>query len=301
MKKTIQSLPMLRVFETVARTLSFTTSARELNVTQAAVSRQIRNLENQLSVKLINRSTSGINTLTDAGEILFNGTYRAFESINSAVNQITGSGTKEILNVSISPFFSAHWLTPRLMNFVKRYNEIDLRLHHSYYPTDHKRDFIDVGINWGSGAWPGVTALKVLDGSMTPVISPKLAKTSIPPNPQPFDITKLLLLYEFDLKDWARWFDQVGQKVSVDQLQTLRLSDSHSLRRAALDGHGVALFFSELLEEDIATNSLVRLFDSEVDSGSAYYLNYPSDTELPLKGRLFKDWVLSEMNQIPDG
>jgi DNA-binding transcriptional LysR family regulator len=204
----LPSLSALRTFETVARTLSFTQAAQELGVTQAAVSRQIRVLEEQLTVRLINRD-AGRNALTDAGEILFGGVYRAFHSIEQSVEKITGSGTRDILNVSVVPYFSARWLTPRLMTFLRRHPSIELRLHHSYHPADHRREGIDIGINWGSIHWPGVRREKVLDGSLTPVMSPALlARTG--PLTVPAQLLELTLLYEFDFKDWQLWFERAG-------------------------------------------------------------------------------------------
>jgi DNA-binding transcriptional LysR family regulator len=284
----------LRTFETVARTLSFTKAAQELGITQAAVSRQIRILEEQLAVQLIDRG-AGRNTLTDAGEILFGGVYHAFHSIEQSVEKITGSGTREILNVSVAPYFSARWLTPRLMTFLHRHPNIDLRLHHSYHPADHRREGIDIGINWGSIHWPGVRREKVLDGSLTPVLSPALlARTG--PLIVPAQLLELTLLYEFDFKDWQLWFERASG-VAVPKGESLRLSDSHSLLRAALDGHGVALFFSELVQEDIDSGRLMQPFPVLVHTGYDYYLNYPETLELSSKVRAFRRWILEEAKE----
>src|SRR5262249_39661783 len=135
------ALTALRSFEAVARTLSFTRAAQELGVTQAAVSRQVRLLEETLNVRLIARRARR-NALTDAGDILSSGLWRAFEAIDQSVERISGSAGREILNVSVAPYFSACWLTPRLMSFFARHPDIELRLHHSYQPADHKREGI---------------------------------------------------------------------------------------------------------------------------------------------------------------
>jgi DNA-binding transcriptional LysR family regulator len=108
----LPSLTALRAFEAVARTLSFTKAARELGVTQVAVSRQIRLLEEDLAVTLVTRAAAG-NTLTASGEILFDGVYRGFASMGQAVERIGGCAGRDILNVSVAPFFSSVWLTPR--------------------------------------------------------------------------------------------------------------------------------------------------------------------------------------------
>src|SRR5262245_35354236 len=232
-RRRFPSLSALKAFESVARTLSFTKSARELGVTQAAVSRQVKALEDELAVRLVARRPKG-NVLTDAGEILFSGLYQAFGTIEQSVARITGSGAREILNVSVAPFFSARWLTPRLMSFFERHPDIELRLHHSYHPADHKREGIDLGINWGSGDWPGVKIEKVLDGSLTPVMSSERHAPT-----RPTDLVDLTLLYEFDFEDWRLWFEQAGVPLNTP-VKSLRLNDTHALSRAALDGHGVA-------------------------------------------------------------
>ncbi|RWM30717.1 MAG: LysR family transcriptional regulator [Mesorhizobium sp.] len=279
------------MFEAVARTLSFSRAAIDLGVTQAAVSRQIKRLEDQLQVDLIVRS-GGSNRLTDAGELLFGSVYRALEDIEATVAEIAGSADRQILNVSVAPYFSSQWLTPRLMRFTMRHPEIDVRLHHSYHPADHRRERIDIGVNWGQGGWPGVDKIKLVDGSLTPIISPTLLARLGAETLSPERIAAHRLFYEFDIAHWFEWFRQEG--VAPRRLDAQRLSDSHALRRAVLDGHGIGLFFSSLIGEDTEGASLVRLSEKSVHTGYDYYLNYSSDIELPHKAKLFKRFVLEE-------
>lgn len=292
------SLTAMRAFEAVARTLSFTRAADELGVTQAAVSRQVRLLEESLSVRLLHREPAG-NRLTDAGEILFAGVYTAFATIEQAVEQVTGSGAREILNVSVAPYFSAAWLTPRLMSFVRRHPEIDLRLHHSYHPADHRREGIDIGINWGSGTWPGVHAEKVLDGSLIAVLAPALLDET-GPLADPSALLRLPLFYEFDLAHWRAWAQAAG-RADTTLGESLRLSDSHALRRVACDGHGVALFFAALVEDDLAQGRLAQPFPVKVHIGADYFLNYPAGAELPRKARLFRGWLMDMLAEAQAG
>jgi LysR family transcriptional regulator, glycine cleavage system transcriptional activator len=292
----LPSLTALRAFEAVARTLSFTKAAQELGVTQAAVSRQIRLLEEGLAVTLVIRGTTR-NALTGAGEILFDGVYRGFVAIGQAVERIGGSGGREILNVSVAPFFSSLWLTPRLMSFYQRHPGIDLRLHHSYQPADHRREGIDLGVNWGSGNWPGVRKELVLDGSLTPVASPDLL-ARIGPLDTPQQLLDLTLFYEFDIADWTLWLAKAGVAMPKEA-RSFRLNDSHALRRAALDGHGVALFFRGLVEDDLQSARLVQPFPLAVNTGFDYYLNYADGHELPAKAKAFRRWLLDEVGRQP--
>jgi DNA-binding transcriptional LysR family regulator len=292
----LPSLTALRAFEAVARTLSFTKAAQELGVTQAAVSRQIRLLEEGLAVTLVTRGATR-NTLTGAGEILFDGVYRGFAAIGQAVERIGGSGGREILTVSVAPFFSSLWLTPRLMDFYQRHPGIDLRLHHSYQPADHRREGIDLGVNWGSGNWPGVRKELVLDGSLTPVVSPDLL-TRTGPLDTPQRLLDFTLFYEFDIADWTLWLAKAGVALPKEA-RSFRLNDSHALRRAALDGHGVALFFRGLVEDDLHSARLVQPFPLAVNTGFDYYLNYADGHELPAKAKAFRRWLLDEVGRQP--
>jgi DNA-binding transcriptional LysR family regulator len=292
----LPSLTALRAFEAVARTLSFTKAAQELGVTQAAVSRQIRLLEEGLAVTLVTRGATR-NTLTGAGEILFDGVYRGFAAIGQAVERIGGSAGREILNVSVAPFFSSLWLTPRLMSFYQRHPGIDLRLHHSYQPADHRREGIDLGVNWGSGNWPGVRKELVLDGSLTPVVSPDL-RTRTGPLDTPQRLLDFTLFYEFDIADWTLWLAKAGVALPKEA-RSFRLNDSHALRRAALDGHGVALFFRGLVEDDLHSARLVQPFPLAVNTGFDYYLNYADGHELPAKAKAFRRWLLDEVGRQP--
>jgi DNA-binding transcriptional LysR family regulator len=292
----LPSLTALRAFEAVARTLSFTKAAQELGVTQAAVSRQIRLLEEALAVTLVTRGTTR-NALTGAGEILFDGVYRGFVAIGQAVERIGGSAGREILNVSVAPFFSSLWLTPRLMDFYQRHPGIDLRLHHSYQPADHRREGIDLGVNWGSGNWPGVRKELVLDGSLTPVVSPDLL-TRTGPLDTPQRLLDFTLFYEFDIADWTLWLAKAGVALPKEA-RSFRLNDSHALRRAALDGHGVALFFRGLVEDDLHSGRLVQPFPLAVNTGFDYYLNYADGHELPAKAKAFRRWLLDEVGRQP--
>jgi DNA-binding transcriptional LysR family regulator len=288
----LPSLTALRIFEAVARHLSFTKAAQELGITQAAVSRQVKALESELSVELLRRGAQR-NELTDAGEILFAGVYKALGEIERSVERINGSGDRQILNVSVAPYFSAHWLTPRLISFMTRHPEIDLRLHHAYHPADHRREGIDLGINWGAGDWPGVTKEKILDGSLTPLLSPALLER-IGPLTDPAQLLGQTLLYEFDINHWKDWFEAADIAMPAG-INSLRLSDSHALRRAAIDGHGVALFFAALAQEDLQAGRLVQPFARTIHPGYDYYLNYPAEDELTAKSKAFRRWLRAEI------
>ena len=285
-------LSALRSFEAVARTLSFTRAAADLGVTQAAVSRQVKALETALAVRLVERAAAG-NRLSDAGEALYASLHRAFADIERTAERIAGSGQRQVLNVSVAPFFSARWLTPRLGSFYRRHPAIELRLHHAYEPTDFRHALIDLGINWCRPGLPGVAEEIVLAGDLVPVASPALARgLSLK------SLATVPLLYEFELADWQAWFAAAGGALP-EQAETIRLNDSHALLRAAIDSHGVALFFRGLVQEELADGRLVAPFEAAINRGFDYRLTWEAARELPAKAKAFRRWLHEEMERAP--
>jgi DNA-binding transcriptional LysR family regulator len=289
--RSIPSLSALRSFEVLARTMSFTRAAEELGVTQAAISRQIRILEDHLSVKLIERRPGSVSHLTDAGEILFDGLSIGFLSITEAVNQIAGSEDRKILNVGVPPFFSSQWLTPRLYRFISAHPDIELRLSHSYQAADHRRERIDIDVSWGSMKRAGTVREKLVDGALVPVATPHFISGN--DIKRPSDLLRLPLFHEFSTAHWEAWFANCGVEAPL-KIPSLRLNDSHALLRMATDGHGVALFFSSLVEREVASGQLARVFAETVHVGSDFHLGYPASMELTAKAKVFRRFLLAE-------
>ena len=180
------------------------------------------------------------------------------------------------------------------MGFIEAHPAIDLRLHHAYTPPDYRREQVDLGVNWGTGDWPGVTAEKVLDGGLTPVCAPRLAARLRDEN-RTDAVLSLPLFYEFCEDDWRAWLRGCGgEGARVDGASMTRIDDSHALRRVALEGHGLALFFRELAAEDLAIGRLVQPFDHVVDTGSHYFLTCPEGRELSAAAKAFRRWLFAE-------
>ena len=290
-RQSLPSLGALRSFEVLARTMSFTRAAEELGVTQAAISRQIRILEDHLSVKLLERRPGSVSHLTDAGEILFDGLSIGFHSITEAVNQIAGSEDRKILNVGVPPFFSSQWLTPRLYRFISAHPDIELRLSHSYQAADHRRERIDIDVSWGPLVQTGTVREKLVDGALVPVATPDfISKYNIK---KPGDLLRLPLFHEFSITHWEAWFANSCVEAPL-KVPSLRLNDSHALLRMATDGHGVALFFSSLVEREIASGQLARVFPDTVHVGSDFHLGYAASMQLTAKAKVFRRFLLAE-------
>ncbi len=290
------TINQLRVFEAVARNGSFKRAAQELFVTQAALSHHVRGLEEDLGIQLFLRLHRRIQ-LTEAGTLLLAEIGHALQSLDWAVESRKRPLQEESLRVSVAPYFSARWLTPRLGRFWSRHPKIELLLHHAYQPADFVHDAASAGISWGHGQWPEVESTLVLTGLLTPVCTPSCMKR-LPSDPEPRDLASQPLFYEFDEAHWRMWFQGQGVKLT-GPLNAKRIDDSHALRRAVLDDHGFALFFQGLIQEDVATGQLVQPFPACVDPGCAYYLTRPKGTPMGSKLRAFVTWVLAEAASRP--
>lgn len=278
----------LRAFDAVARAGSFTVAAAHLGVTQAAVSRQIKRLEDHLGLTLINRMPGG-NDLTPPGKLLAQGVRRGLMEMEDAVAEISAATGRMAVTVSVAPFFSSHWLTPRLTDFIALNPHIEIRLHHAYQPPDYRRDQIDLGVNWSDGTAPGIESETFIDGSLTAVCSPTLA-TALDPGAGPAGLLAQPLFCEFDTADWTAWFHAAGVD-APDPGAVTRLDDSHALRRVALEGHGIALFFRSFLDDDLRGGRLVQPFDVTVDTGFHYFVTYPSRHGLSAAAKRFRRWL----------
>ena len=286
----------LRAFEAVGRHGSFKRAADELHVTQSALSHHVRHLEQHLGIALLRRLHRRIE-LTDDGRRLCSDCSTGFESLERAVRQLVISDAQDTLTVSIAPYFSAKWLTPRLGSWWARHPKIDLQLRHAYQPADFLHDDVDAGISWGHGRWEDAEVKQVLTGEFVAVCTPALAR-AIAPHKGLGALTRQRLMYEFDKRHWEAWFENAGYTVSR-KLDLVLIDDSHSLRRAAVDGHGVALFFRGLLQDDLRSGQLVQLLDVTVDPGAAYYFIRPKGKPIGAKLAAFQRWLLDEVRRAP--
>lgn len=294
MARSLPSLNGLRAFEAAARHLSFTRAAEELHVTQAAVSHQIKGLEERLGMRLFRRLNRAL-MLTDEGQRLFPAVRDAFERLAEAVEGLRARDTAGPLTVSVLPSFAAKWLVPRLSRFQERFPDIDLRITALERLVDLARDDVDVAIRFGSGTWRGVHAEMILADRVTPVCSPALAQQLR----DPADLAHVTLLHETmepmrNFPDWAAWLQAAGVN-GVDVSRGLRFSHTHILLQAAIDGRGIALGQAPLAADDLAAGRLIAPFALSLPVGYAYYLVYlPEAAERP-KIKAFREWVLAEM------
>ena len=286
-------LNALRSFEAGARNLSFTEAARELNVTQAAVSHQVKSLEEQLGFKLFHRLTRKL-LLTEEGRQLLPVVSESFDRIAATIRDLQrGGGDDGNLSVSLTPAFSSKWLVKRLERFWQQHPEIDLRLHHSLQLVDFVTDEIDVAIRAGDGRWPGVTSEFLIDVDMVPVCSPALLRG---PNPlrTPSDLKHHTLLHEDNHENWVSWLTLAGVK-DVDPNRGTIIDDASVMIEAVAGGRGVALGRITLIGDDLAAGRLVKPFDLSLESSIRYYLVMPPNAAKKAKVQAFRAFLRTEV------
>ena len=287
-------LNSLRTFEAVARHLSFTNAAREINVTQAAVSHQIKTLEEQLGVKLFNRIRRRV-LMTEEAQVLLPAVVSAFNGIHEAVQTIREQDAEQTLAVCLTPQFASNWLAFRIGTFYKRYPEINLHLQISSQEPDFVYGKTDLGVYWGIGTWEGLQCERLLTLEYTPFCSPELL---VPENPleHPSQLANYRLLHEFNYDKWKAWLRHAGAN-DVKFKRGSIFEDTNLLIHAAIDGKGVAICGLEMVQEHLESERLVRLFDESILSQEGYYVVFPREAlERPLV-KLFRDWLMEETDQ----
>ena len=291
----------MRSFEAAARHLSFTRAAAELGVTPAAVSSQMRSLEDQMGVALFQRTSRTVR-LTRAGRTLQAAVAEALDLVAAAVRRIEVEAPgRRALAVTTSASFAAKWLVPRLDRFRRLQPEAELRIDVSDRLVDLAREGIDVGIRFGTGDYPGLVADWLFEEEVFPVCSPDLLAGASPLR-RPGDLRHHALLH-VDWQgapgepwpDWRSWLLAAGVE-GVDAARGVRFSHTMSAVQAALAGQGVALGTTSLVADDLAAGRLVRPFDLALKGPPrlAYHLVAPrGSADRPLV-RAFRDWVLAE-------
>jgi LysR family glycine cleavage system transcriptional activator len=292
MAYSLPSLNALRAFEAAARYLSFTRAAAELNVTQAAVSHQIKHLEAQLGLKLFRRLNRAL-MLTDAGQALLPAMSEGFQTLANGVQRLTGLGHENRIRISTLESIAAEWLVSRLGRFRLRYPEIDVELSISDAIVDFERDDIDIAIRYGPGGWPKVKAIKMTDEKIFPVLAPSLMEGG-PPLRRPEDLLRYPLIHEAGIDFWDEWFIAAGVPTAKVPKGPM-LPHSNLVLLATIAGDGVALGRSFLISGDLRHGRLVRPFAAEIGGRAAYYLVYPPESERQPKVRWFRDWLLEEV------
>lgn len=291
MARRLPSLNALKAFESAARHASFSLAGDELNVTHAAVSRHIRELEAALGAKLFLRTGRGVQ-VTEAGQSLARDLTPAFDLLFEATERFTGPRRRRELVISAEISFAALWLAPRLGGFTSKHAEIDIVLDPTNRVIDFGKEKVDLGIRYGQGKWSGVEALKLMDSDLTPVCSPAFLKKSKVGSPR--DLAAVTLLRE-DLKEnWSDWLEAAGVGGIVSPSGPVL--KGHLAIAAAEAGQGFALADAIQAGDALLAKRLVRPFDILVRH-HAYYAVRGGATKEAKAAALFRIWLESEIAQ----
>lgn len=302
MSRPLPPLNALRAFEAAARHLSVTRAAAELHVTPAAVSHQIKGLEEALGVRLFQRLNRAL-LLTEAGQRALPKLRDGFDLLAEAVALMRDRRDSAPLTVSVAPSLASLWLVYRLERFRQAHPDMEVTLHASSTLVDFDRDPVDVGIRYGQGRYPGLAALPLWQDRVTPVCCPALADGRLPPGRPlrtPADLashTLLHILYGPDDRpypDWRQWLAAAGVS-GLDAERGPRFSATAMATQVAMEGHGVALVDPVLVRRELADGRLVAPFDVALASPFGYTLVHPERAAADPRVQAFRDWLLAEI------
>jgi LysR family glycine cleavage system transcriptional activator len=297
MQARLPPLNSLRAFEVAARHLSFVKAAQELHVTPAAISHQVKGLEEQLGVALFTRLPRGL-VLSDAGRAMLPELARGFEHFAKAVRGAVAGDVAGELKVTVIPSFAQLWLLPRLGRFIAAYPDVKLTLLGAAEVIDIARSDIDLGIRYGGGRYPGLWSRLLFTEDTFPVCAPALLDGP-PPLRRPADLRHHRLLSDWNITrgeawlTWEAWAEHLGMP-DLRSDDGLRLSDSMMLMEAAVRGLGVAIGRTSLAGEHLAAGRLVRPFAVTKPADYAYYVVAPEGSETRPRLRAFVDWLIEE-------
>ncbi|TPK60941.1 transcriptional regulator GcvA [Mesorhizobium sp. B2-4-19] len=300
MSRLLPGTRALRTFEAAARHLNFTRAADELGLTPAAVSHQVKEIEDQLDLVLFTR-TSRTMRLTEAGNVLHEASIDALALLNRAVSRARkmARGTA-LLKVTLDAQFATKWLMRRIDDFRRQRPGIELRFDISYDVRDFERDDVDIGIRFGTGKYAGLCAHRLFDNIIIPVCSPALLASG-PPLNEPRDLFQHTLAHidwsrqGVTWPNWSMWMQAAGVD-DFDDSRTLVFGSSTDATQAALDGNAVALADFAMVANDLSQGRLVRPFELgiKVAPEFAYFLVYPEAVKDDARIAAFREWLLEE-------
>ena len=291
MTRQIPPLSAVRVFEAAARHLNFTRAAEELSMTQAAVSYQIRMIEDRLGTSLFVRSGRRV-SLSPAGQRLAPQISSAFDMLDDAFGKIRESESG-VLTISAAPGVAASWLGPRLARFQISKPDIAIRLLATGDLADFSHDEVDVAIRIGKGVWPGLRAIEMFPAEFTPMCSPSFQQRAGPFD-EPQQLLDVLRLNSDDVW-WRSWFDQVAVEIPENFTRKSVHLDSQVIEgMAAIAGEGIAMLTPRFWPYELETGRLVQLFP-HVGRGGSFWLVCPEHRYNSAKVKAFREWILAEI------
>lgn len=303
MSNRLPPLTALRAFDAAARHMSFAQAASELSVTPAALSFQIKSLEEHLGAPLFRRLNRAVE-LTEAGAALSQGAAEGFQTLATAWRAAQRTQDTQTLTVTAGPAFTAKWLAPRLFEFAQAHPDFELRFAASLSRMDLMRDNVDVAIRFGTAPSPKLYALPLAEEWVMPVMTPALAAQF----PTVESLHNAPLIFDDSINflntpvSWTEWFTALGAPYSP----TLgpRFSQSDHAIDAALAGVGVVMGRRALVVKDLAEGRLVAPFPTALATGARFSFLCLKGMETRPQIAVFRDWILDEINKtahVTDG
>lgn len=293
----ITSANYLFAFEAAARRLNFTEAASELNVTQPAVSKTIRSLEDACGFDLFRRDHSRL-SLTPQGEKLFKETQATLDHLHDVITTLRDERYTGTVRASFSTGFVTMWLLPRLSRFKEAWPQITLRIEESNRDTfDLEREDVDISGRLGYGDWPNLNAYPFLREEVVAVCSPEYLRRHGPIE-TPDDLLKHQLLH-FEEKhrkrvDWGTWLSENGV-VAKRIPRDIVFTDFIASTQAAILGQGIALGWTSVLADHLSTGQLVAPLGAGLKTDKIMYLVTPAQRPMSEETRIFRDWLLEEV------
>ncbi|SEE53489.1 LysR family transcriptional regulator, regulator of gene expression of beta-lactamase [Rhizobiales bacterium GAS191] len=281
-------LNALRAFEASARHLSFTRAGLELCVTQAAVSHQVKSLEENLGVRLFRRLPRGL-ALTDEGQALMPVLADTFGRIRATLDMFENGHFREVVTIGTVTTFATGFLLPRLQGFCDAHPYIDLRLLTNNNRVDMAGGGLDFAIRFGDGSWHGTEATHLLTAPLSPLCAPMIA----PRLHRPADLDGEVLLRSYRAGEWTRWF--AAANAPCPPLRGTVFDSSVAMAEVAAQGAGVALLPVKMFARELQQGRLVRPFDVEIALGD-YWLTSLKSKRQSAAMQAFRDWLLQTVS-----
>jgi LysR family glycine cleavage system transcriptional activator len=288
----LPSLNGLRAFEAAARHMSFTHAAAELNVTQTAISHQIRRLEDQIGIKLFIRRNRTL-LLTSDAQAYLPSIRSAFDDLRQSTARLCRSSHEGLLTVSTTASLATKWLVSRVAAFQDANPGIEIRITTSAHLVDFRREQVDMAVRYGRGHWPGLQARWLMAEHIFPVCSPVLLGGAKPLRRSQDLAHHTLLHTTVSREDWQLWLTAAGLPLSIATQRGLTFDQGFMAIQAAMEGLGVALGRTHLVEADIAAGRLIAPFDMVLPQDAGYYVVAPEATAEAPKIALFRKWLMA--------
>ena len=290
-------LNALKAFESAGRHMSFTEAAKELHVTPAAISHQIKTLESYLGVKLFHRKNRSLE-LTAAGQACLPGLRKGFDHLGVAIERIQSTVAAEPLLISAPPIFGAKWLVPRIAEFSVAHPEVQIRIDPLQKISELEGPETDVAVRFGRGRYPGLRAQRLMSQEVFPVCSPELLRGKHPLL-SPADLRWHTLIhfdptfYDPDWPQWEKWL-RAARVTDIDASIGPHFSSPNFTIQAVLEGQGVALAVSLMADELVAQGQLIQLFDVNYPGNYGYYGVVSEEKIEEPRVNAFWEWLISE-------